>query len=157
MKSILKVSVVCLLAGCVSQSQVYMNPARQTARCAWSGIGISGMIASGISMSNCDTDYKNLGYLPLEEAGVSGIWLSKPDGSLEITKVAPGSPAAKADIKAGDIVLSVNGEKPTNASDAVKLLFGKTGKSVTVVIKGDKAPRTVDLVLVPYQSLYSAQ
>lgn len=115
------------------------------------------MVASGISMSNCDTDYRNLGYIPLEEAGVTGLFLTKTDGSLEITKIAPGSPAAKADIKPGDVVVSVNGEKPANAGEAVKLLFGKIGSSVTVVLKGAPAPRTVDLTLVPYTSLYGTQ
>lgn len=158
MKSkIIFVSIASVLSGCVSQSQVYINPARQTVRCAWSGVGITGMVASGISMSNCDTDYRNLGYIPLEEAGVTGLFLTKTDGSLEITKIAPGSPAAKADIKPGDVVVSVNGEKPANAGEAVKLLFGKIGSSVTVVLKGSPAPRTVDLTLVPYTSLYGTQ
>ena len=154
MVSLISASV---LAGCVSQSQVYINPARQTVRCAWSGVGITGMVASGISMSNCDTDYRNLGYIPLEEAGVTGITLGKTDGSLEVTKVASGSPAAKADIKPGDFIVSVNGEKPVNSIEAVKLLFGKIGTPVTVVLKGSPAPRTVDLTLVSYISLYGAQ
>lgn len=145
------------LVGCISQSQVYINPDRQTIRCAASGAGITGMVASGISMSNCDTDYRNMGYIPIDESGVTGIWMAKPDGSLEITKVMPGSPAAKADIKPGDMVVSVNGEKPRNAKEAVKLLFGKTGETVTVVLKGSPAPRTVDLTLVPYLSLYGSQ
>ncbi|WP_396190724.1 S41 family peptidase [Flavobacterium sp.] len=145
------------LAGCVSQSQVYINPDRQTVRCAAVGAGITGMVASGISMSNCDTDYRNMGYIPIDESGVTGIWMAKPDGSLEITKVIAGSPAAKADIKAGDFVVSVNGEKPLNAKEAVKLLFGKSGATVTVVLKGSPAPRTVDLTLVPYLTLYGPQ
>lgn len=157
MKKAIPLLLLITIGGCVSQSQVYINPARQTVRCAWSGVGITGMVASGISMSNCDTDYRNLGYIPLEEAGVTGIWMTKPGGALEITKVAPGSPAAKADIKPGDIVISVNGEKPANAAEAVKLLFGKTGATVTIVIKGTPAPRTIDLTLVPYVSLYGQQ
>ena len=156
-KTMVSLISASVLAGCVSQSQVYINPARQTVRCAWSGVGITGMVASGISMSNCDTDYRNLGYIPLEEAGVTGITLGKTDGSLEVTKVAPGSPAAKADIKPGDFIVSVNGEKPVNSIEAVKLLFGKIGTPVTVVLKGSPAPRTVDLTLVSYISLYGAQ
>ena len=158
MKNLIVVAIAAfVMSGCVSQSQVYMNPSRQTVRCAWSGYGITGIVASGISMSNCDTDYRNLGYIPLEEAGVTGIILGKTDGSLEVTKVASGSPAAKADIKPGDFIVSVNGEKPVNSIEAVKLLFGKIGTPVTVVLKGSPAPRTVDLTLVSYISLYGAQ
>lgn len=116
MKNLIVVAIAAfVMSGCVSQSQVYMNPSRQTVRCAWSGYGITGIVANGIGMSNCDTDYRNLGYIPLEEAGVTGITLGKTDGSLEVTKVASGSYHAKADIKPGDFIVSVNGEKPVNS------------------------------------------
>lgn len=151
--------LICTLfmAGCVSQSQVYINPARHTVRCASSGWGITGMVASGISMGNCSTDYANLGYLPLEEAGVTGINFLKPTDPAVINKVVPGSPAAKAGIAAGDTVISINGEKPANGGEAIKMLFGRAGTTITLVLSSTPAPRTVDLVLVPYPSLYGVQ
>ncbi len=115
------------------------------------------MVASGISMGNCSTDYKNLGYLPLEEAGVTGINFLKANDPPVINKVVAGSPAAKAGIVTGDEVLLINGEKPANAGEAIKMLFGQAGGTITVVLKGSPAPRTVDLNLVPYPSLYGVQ
>lgn len=115
------------------------------------------MVASGISMGNCSTDYKNLGYLPLEEAGVTGINFLKANDPPVINKVVAGSPAAKAGIVTGDEVLLINGEKPANAGEAIKMLFGQAGGTITVVLKGNPAPRTVDLNLVPYPSLYGVQ
>lgn len=157
MKSAISLILAAFLTACVSQSQVYINSARHTVRCASSGWGITGMIASGINMGNCSTDYANLGYLPLEEAGVSGINFLKVDDPAVINKVVAGSPAAKAGIVAGDTVISVNGEKPANSGEAIKLLFGRAGSTITVVLKGNPAPRTVDLTLVPYPSLYGIQ
>lgn len=157
MKSAILVLLTTFLTACVSQSQMYINPNRHTVRCASNGFGIGGMIASGINMGNCATDYKNLGYLPLEEAGVTGINFLKADDPPVINKVAAGSPAAKAGITAGDTVFLINGEKPANSGEAIKMLFGPAGNTITVVLKGNPAPRTVDLTLVPYPSLYSAQ
>lgn len=149
--------IACFLAGCTSQSQLMINPARQTIRCTASGSGIDGLIITNSAMSSCVDDYAKLGYIPIEESGVSGIWMSKPDLSLDITKVAANSPAAKAGIVQGDVLVSVNGEKPINASEAVKLLFGRSGETVTVVVKGSAGQRTLPLILAPYVSLYGAQ
>ena len=157
MNTLCKLAVVSLLSGCVAQSQVYINPARHTVRCSSSGWGVSGVIASGINMGNCSTDYANLGYLPLEEAGVTGINFLKANDPLVINKVVAGSPAAKANIVAGDTIVSINGEKPANAGEAIKMLFGRAGSTITLVLKGTPAPRTVDLTLVPYPSLYGTQ
>lgn len=157
MKARIMAVVATLLAGCTAQSQLLINPARQTMRCSAHGIGLDGVIVTNANMSNCVSDYAKLGYIPIEESGVSGIWMSKPDLSLDITKVAHNSPAAKAGIVQGDVLVSVNGEKPINASEAVKLLFGRSGDVVTVVVKGGGGQRSVTLVLAPYVSLYGAQ
>lgn len=157
MKSVISVLLATFLTACVSQSQMYINPNRHTVRCASSGFGITGMIASGINMGNCSTDYANMGYLPLEEAGVTGISFLKADDPAVINKVLAGSPAAKAGIVSGDTVVSVNGEKIANSGEANKLLFGRAGSTITVVLKGNPAPRTIDLTLVPYPSLYGIQ
>ena len=156
-KKLFTIAASVVLAGCVAQSQMYINSNRHTVRCASSGFGVSGMIASGINMGNCSSDYANLGYLPLEEAGVTGINFLKANDPLVINKVVAGSPAAKANIVAGDTIISINGEKPANAGEAIKMLFGRAGSTITLVLKGTPAPRTVDLTLVPYPSLYGAQ
>ena len=156
-KTALLVAAISVLAGCTSQSQLLINSSRQTIRCTASGSGIDGLILTNSAMSGCIEDYAKLGYIPIEESGVTGIWMSKPDFSLDITKVAANSPASKAGIVQGDVLVSVNGEKPINASDAVKLLFGRSGETVTVVVKSSGGQRTVPLTLVPYVSLYGAQ
>lgn len=47
--------------------------------------------------------------------------LPKPEGSL-ITRVAPNSPAARAGLKAGDIILQINGMAISRTSDLLNYL-----------------------------------
>lgn len=147
-------SAISLLCGCVSQSQVYITPSYMAQRCSAVGTGITGIVASGISMSNCETDYRNLGYLPIEEAGVSGIKFAKSDDPAVISSITPNSPASEAGLSSGDAVMSINGQKPENAGAALKLIFGKAGDTRTVVIKNGKDQRVVTLTLVPFNALY---
>jgi S1-C subfamily serine protease len=59
---------------------------------------------------------------------------------VEVDHLFPESPASKADIKADDVLLLVNGVKPTNADAVIKQLSGlKAGDKATLHIKrGDK-------------------
>lgn len=143
-----------VLAGCVSQSQVYITPSYMAQRCASVGTGITGIVASGISMSNCETDYRNLGYLPIEEAGVSGIKFAKSDGPAVISNITPNSPASSAGLSPEDVIVSINGQKPENAGAALKLIFGKAGDTRTIVLKSGKDQRVVTVTLVPFNALY---
>lgn len=153
-KHIILIAAVSVLAGCVSQSQVYITPSYMAQRCSAVGTGITGIVASGISMSNCETDYRNLGYLPIEEAGVSGIKFAKSDGPAVISSITPNSPASSAGLSAEDVIVSINGEKPENAGAALKLIFGKAGDTRTIVLKGGKDQRVVTVTLVPFNALY---
>lgn len=156
MKKVLLLAMVAVLSACASQSQLYVNASRHTVRCAAAGMGISGIIVSGITMSNCDTDYRAMGYLPLEQAGASGLNFGKAEDPPVITRVFPGSPAANAGIMVGDTIASVNGEKAVNSGEAIKMLFGAVGAQKTVVIVS-KPPRTANLTLVSYAGLYGTQ
>lgn len=73
-------------------------------------------------------------------------------GGIFLVKVVPNSPAAKADIRAGDIILNFNGSKVQTALDLrSKLSECKVGQSVDVLImrNGDTQTKTVVLEEVP--------
>ncbi|WP_444353425.1 S1C family serine protease, partial [Phascolarctobacterium succinatutens] len=73
-------------------------------------------------------------------------------GGIFIIKVVPGSPAAKADIRPGDILLSFNGSKVKTAVDLRTALSKcKVGERAEVVImrNGQRESRTVVLEEVP--------
>ncbi len=73
--------------------------------------------------------------------------LPKPDGAL-IANVAPGSAAAKAGLKSGDVVTEVDGQ-PVVRSGELSALIGMSSAGDTVALKvwRDKAWRTVNAKL----------
>ncbi len=62
------------------------------------------------------------------------------EGAVEIDHIFPDSPAAKSNVKADDVLLLVNGEKPKDAEAVITQLSGlKAGDKVSLHLKrGDK-------------------
>ncbi len=73
--------------------------------------------------------------------------LDDTKGAL-ITKVVPGSPAAKAGLESGDVVISFEG-KPVASADDLRWLAGTAGvgKTVTLGVTGKGGNRTVKATL----------
>jgi putative serine protease PepD len=62
--------------------------------------------------------------------------------------VAPGSPAAKAGLKPGDLITAVNGTKITSTDNFIATVFGdKPGQTVTLTIKRDGQTMQVKVTL----------
>lgn len=73
-----------------------------------------------------------------------GAHIGKKDKQLVIVAPIPGSPAEKAGIKSGDMILKINGE-PTdqlNTDEASQKIRGQAGTKVTLTLyrQGDKEP-----------------
>lgn len=82
-------------------------------------------------------DYKGfLGYVEPQFAGL-GIYIEAVDEGIKVVSVIEGSPAKLVGIKAGDIILSVNGVSliGKSAEEAQKLLRGLPGSKAHLVIK----------------------
>ena len=66
-----------------------------------------------------------------------GVWIRRAaDGSLRVMSIEPASPAAKAGLRAGDVIVAVAG-KPTHGrsvADVVSALRGDAGSKVTVTV-----------------------
>ncbi len=103
---------------------------------------------------------KGSGYLGVQIQRLEGQladYFGAKDGGVLITEVIEDSPAEKAGIKAGDVILSVAGEAIEDASDLVEEIRGHKPKSkveLNVVRKNRKrkmkvtlgeAPRTFDI------------
>lgn len=86
-----------------------------------------------------------------------GIQLNQlPDGKIEVVTPIDGSPAFKAGVQAGDIILKVNGESIDNVrlEEVIKKISGKLGSNVTLRVKhatGDEAElvMTREEIIVP--------
>lgn len=74
-----------------------------------------------------------------------GVWAARTsDGVIEIDKVQPGSPAARAGLRAGDRLLSVDGHAVTGlaVADVVSLLRGAAGTPVVLNLSRNGADFT---------------
>ncbi len=65
------------------------------------------------------------------------------DGGLLITSVNDNSPAAKAGLKAGDVIRAVDGEKVTSPGDVSRAISKKEDGPVSLTIIRDRNTRTV--------------
>ena len=83
----------------------------------------------------------------LNQTLAQSFGLERPDGAL-IANVSPGSAAAAAGLKSGDVVTEVNGE-PIVRSGSLSSRIGLAtpGETVKLKVWRDKAPREVDVKL----------
>lgn len=79
------------------------------------------------------------GVVPADSAAARG---------LEVAAVAPGSPAERAGLRAGDVLLSVEGKATRNRSDLLAaILAQKPGDCITVQYLRGSAPAAVEVTL----------
>lgn len=67
------------------------------------------------------------------------------DGGVLITSVTENSPAAKAGLKAGDVITAVDGEKVTSSGDVSRAINKKEDGEVSVTILRDRNTRTINM------------
>src|SRR3989339_1724692 len=81
--------------------------------------------------------------------GGIGIEVSIKDGILTVVSPLEGTPAWDAGIKAGDKILTIDGQstKHMSLNDAVKLMRGPVGKALSLTIwrEGKKGAKTVNI------------
>jgi carboxyl-terminal processing protease len=78
-----------------------------------------------------------------------GIWVEHPEGEFTIVAPIPGSPAARADLRPGDVIVAADGqdlgELETDA--AMSLIRGPRGSSVVLTIRRPGVPETFDVTV----------
>jgi PDZ domain-containing protein len=79
--------------------------------------------------------------------------LSMPAGAL-VSTVEVDSPAAKAGLKAGDVIISVGGERVIDSFDAQRTISRKGPGAVEVVVMRDKQERRFTVQLEKVESAY---
>ena len=67
------------------------------------------------------------------------------DGGVLITSVTENSPAAKAGLKAGDVITAIDGEKVDSSGDVSRVINKKQEGEVSLTILRDHTSRTVNL------------
>jgi carboxyl-terminal processing protease len=76
-----------------------------------------------------------------------GAEVSEKNGNVVVVAPIDGSPAQKAGLQSGDIILKVDGTAVTGVQDAVTRIRGTPGTSVTITIL-NTAGNTTDLTIV---------
>ena len=86
-----------------------------------------------------------------KSAAWSGAWLQRsPSGTLTVAEVAKGSPAAKAGLKSGDVVVAVNGYDLSNAdarATCASKADCKVGSTVSYMVMRNGSTKNVKLKL----------
>ena len=95
------------------------------------------------------------------EFGGLGITVGMRDSALTVISPIEGTPADKAGVKSGDIILKIDDQSTLNTTldEAVGLMRGKpkTTITLTLVRKGENKPLTISIVrdIIKIQSVYS--
>src|SRR5690606_38977715 len=73
---------------------------------------------------------------------------------VRVASVAPGSPAARAGLRPGDLIVSVNGRRVATPLDwEARLLDTPVGQTLQVVVNGRGESRTAEIATEPLPSL----
>jgi carboxyl-terminal processing protease len=94
--------------------------------------------------------YQDLQAQTKGEFGGLGIEITFKDGLLVVVSPMEGSPAERAGVKAGDVIVKIQGEytKEFSLVDAVKRLRGPRGTSIMVSVSRKGHPDLIDIPIV---------
>ncbi len=87
----------------------------------------------------------------MDEDLAKALGLDRPHGAL-VEDVEPGSPAEKAGIKSGDVIVAVDGQDVPHAEELPRMIAQhKPGAHVKLTVLRDKQTRQVDVTLAPLE------
>jgi len=114
--------------------------------------GIDAMLESLDPYTNYipEDDIEDARFMTTGQYGGIGALIRQRDGLVVISEPYENSPAAKADLRAGDVVLEVEGRstKGKTTSDVVKVLKGQPNTPVKLLIKRDGEEKPIEKTIM---------
>ena len=112
---------------------------------------ISGMLA-GLDPHSAYLDREGLQELTEDTTGEYsglGVEVAQVDGELKVVAPIDDTPAARAGIKPGDVILRVDGKPvdPDAVDQSIKLLRGKAGTRITLTIVHEDSDKPLDVTM----------
>lgn len=114
--------------------------------------GIDSMLESLDPYTNYipESEIEDYRFMTTGEYGGIGAIIRQKDDYIVIVEPYEGSPAQKADIRAGDVIIQVNGKdiKGKNSSDVSKILKGQANSEVTLLIEREGEKNRIEKKLM---------
>ena len=87
----------------------------------------------------------------MDEDLAKALGMDRPHGAL-VGQVEPGSPAEKAGLKSGDVIVAVDGQDVPHSEDLPRMVAAhKPGTNVKVTVLRDKQSRSIEVTLAAMQ------
>lgn len=93
-------------------------------------------------------DYKELQVDTQGEFTGIGVSITTREGLVTVVSAIQGTPAFKAGIKSGDIIVKIEGEPTKNLRDAVSRIRGPKGSKIAITLIREGAAEPLEFVLV---------
>ena len=125
------------------------------------GFAIPASAADSVIVSLEHGGVVNRGYLgvmiqPVSQDIADGLGLKAAAGAL-VDKAEPGTPAAEAGLKSGDVITKLNGQAVRDAADLTRQVGSlKPGEKVEIAFLRDGAEKTVSLTLAAQKNQQTA-
>ena len=85
-----------------------------------------------------------------------GVWIASQDGVVKVVAPVPGSPAEKAGLLSGDLIIEIDGVRTDgmDGNGAVSALVGPAGEAVSLVIQRPSTDKVLEFEIVREKIVY---
>ncbi len=85
-----------------------------------------------------------------------GVWIASQDGVVKVVAPVPGSPAEKAGIQSGDLIIEIDGKRTDgmDGNGAVNALVGPAGEQVSIVVQRPSTEEILTFEIVREKIIY---
>jgi carboxyl-terminal processing protease len=95
-----------------------------------------------------------VGHIPADQSASIGLTMTRDGDDIHVLNTLDGTPAAKADIQAGDTIIAIDGKYPGNSLEAAAALFrGAPGTPLTLTL-GRRHQPNVEVHLIREKIFY---